>query len=372
MIKYIVILTKKEREDLIEITKKGKHKSRKARNSYILLNCDEGEFSEKVTNKAICRVLKIGMRTIDRVKKSFIEEGLEICLTGKKSSRIYEKKADGDVEAHLIALTCSEAPAGFAKWSLRLLADKMVELNYIESISHETVRKGFKKNELKPWKSVGWIIPPKQNSDFVANMERVLDIYKRPYSENNPVVCMDESPKQLIGETRTPIEMKTGCVEKYDYEYKRNGMCNIFMASEPLKGKRIVEITKKKTKTDWAKFIKEISLNYPDAEKITLVMDNYSTHSASAFYETFQPEEAKNLWDRFEFIFTPKHGSWLNVAEIELNVLQKQCLNRRIDNIKTIQEEVLHWQDYRNKRKSKVNWRFSTKDARIKLGVSLI
>lgn len=198
-------------------------------------------------------------------------------------------------------------------------------------------------------------------------MERVLDIYKRPYSENNPVVCMDESPKQLIGETRTPIEMKTGFVEKYDYEYKRNGMCNIFMASEPLKGKRIVEITEKKTKTDWAKFIKEISLNYPDAEKITLVMDNYSTHSASAFYETFQPEEAKNLWNRFEFIFTPKHGSWLNVAEIELNVLQKQCLNRRIDNIKTIQEEVKHWQDYRNTRKSKVNWRFTTKDARIKL-----
>ncbi len=198
-------------------------------------------------------------------------------------------------------------------------------------------------------------------------MERVLDIYKRPYSENNPVVCMDESPKQLIGETRTPIKMKIGCVEKYDYEYKRNGMCNIFMASEPLKGKRIVEITERKTKKDWAKFIKEISLNYPDAEKITLVMDNYSTHSASAFYETFQPEEAKNLWDRFEFIFTPKHGSWLNVAEIELNVLQKQCLNRRIDNIKTIQEEVMHWQDYRNTRKSKVNWRFTTKDARIKL-----
>ena len=210
-------------------------------------------------------------------------------------------------------------------------------------------------------------MPPKQSSEFVANMERVLDIYKRSYSENNPVVCMDESPKQLIGETRTPIEMKTGCVEKYDYEYKRNGMCNIFLASEPLKGKRIVEITEKKTKTDWAKFIKTISLNYPDAEKITLVMDNYSTHSASAFYETFQPEEAKNLWDRFEFIFTPKHGSWLNVAEIELNVLQKQCLNRRIDDIKKIQEEVMHWQDYRNTRKSKVNWRFTTKDARIKL-----
>lgn len=170
---------------------------------------------------------------------------------------------------------------------------------------------------MKPWKSKGWIIPPKQNSGFVANMERVLDVYKRPFSEENPVVCMDESPKQLIGETRIPIEMKSGSVQKYDYEYQRNGMCNIFMASEPLSGKRIVEITKRKTKKDWAKFMKEISSKYPDAEKITIVMDNYATHSASSFYETFQPEEAKNLWDRFEFIFTPKHGSWLNVAEIE-------------------------------------------------------
>ena len=144
-------------------------------------------------------------------------------------------------------------------------------------------------------------------------------------------------------------------------------MCNIFIASEPLNGKRIIEITERKTKKDWSHFMKIISSDYPDAEKITIVMDNYSTHSASAFYETFQPEEAKSLWDRFEFIFTPKHGSWLNVAEIELNVLQKQCLNRRIDDIKTIQEEVINWQNYRNSRKSKVNWRFTTKDARIKL-----
>lgn len=148
MIKYKVTLTQAERESLSEITKKGKHTYRKVRNSYILLNCDEGEFSEKVTNATICKVLKIGMRTIDRVKKSFVEEGLEICLNGKKSSRMYSKKVDGDAEAHLIALACSNAPSGFAKWSLRLLADKMVELNYIETISHETVRKILKKTKL--------------------------------------------------------------------------------------------------------------------------------------------------------------------------------------------------------------------------------
>lgn len=198
-------------------------------------------------------------------------------------------------------------------------------------------------------------------------MERVLDVYKRPYSKKNPVVCMDESPKQLIGETRIPIDMRSGSLEKYDYEYKRNGMCNIFMASEPLTGMRMVEITDRKTKTDWAKFMNQIALNYTDAEKITIVMDNYSTHSASSFYETFQPEQAKKLWDKFEFIFTPKHGSWLNVAEIELNVLQKQCLNRRIDDVKIIREEVMSWQNYRNSKGAKVNWRFTNKDARIKL-----
>ena len=148
MKKYQVTLSQKERVELKQITKSGKHKSRKTRNAYILLNCDEGEFSEKVTNSVICQVLKIGMRTIDRVKKSFVEEGLEICLTGKKSERIYEKKADGEIEAHIIALACSEVPSGFGKWSLRLLADKMIELNYVDTISHETVRQVLKKTNL--------------------------------------------------------------------------------------------------------------------------------------------------------------------------------------------------------------------------------
>lgn len=148
MIKYKVTLTSEEREMLLEVTKKGNHKSRKIRNSLILLNCDEGEHSKKSVNTTICEVLQIGMRTIDRVKKSFVEDGLEICLAGKKSSRIYEKKADGEVEAHLIALSCSKPPAGFAKWSLRLLADKMVVLDYIDSISHETVRQILKKTNL--------------------------------------------------------------------------------------------------------------------------------------------------------------------------------------------------------------------------------
>ena len=153
-------------------------------------------------------------------------------------------------------------------------------------------------------------------------MERVLDVYKRPYNEDYPVVCMDESPKQLIEDIKIPVPMKSGQDARVDYEYKRNGVVNIFMANEPLKGKRFVSITEFKTKKDWAKFIKEIAdEHYPEAKKITLIMDNFCTHTASAFYESFEPEDAMRLWERFEFIFTPKHGSWLNMAEIELHVL---------------------------------------------------
>lgn len=211
------------------------------------------------------------------------------------------------------------------------------------------------------------MIPPEANGDFVANMENVLGIYKRPYKEKFPVVCMDESPKQLIGEIKTPIKTSPGQVAKYDYEYKRYGVCNIFMACEPLAGKRLVKITERKTKIDWALFLEDISTRYKDAEKITLVMDNYNTHTPGSLYEAFPPVKAKYLWDRFEFVFTPKHGSWLNMAEIELNVLTGQCLNRRIDNIEEVRQETIAWQSHRNNKKSTVKWQFTTDDARIKL-----
>lgn len=199
-------------------------------------------------------------------------------------------------------------------------------------------------------------------------MERVLDVYKRPYDKDYPVVCMDESPKQLIEEGRPSMAMKPGQDARVDYEYIRKGVVNIFMANEPLQGKRFVEVTEFKTKKDWALFIKRIAVEqYPEAKKITMVMDNFKTHAASAFYETFEPEEAKRIWDRFEFIFTPKHGSWLNMAEIELHVLNGQCLNRHIPEMAIIKEEVDAWQSNRNNKNSIINWQFTNKEARVKL-----
>jgi hypothetical protein len=179
---------------------------------------------------------------------------------------------------------------------------------------------------------------------------------------------MDESPKQLIKETRAPIEMEPGQPAREDFEYERCGVANIFLASEPLKGKRYVEVTERKTKADWAVFIKQIADEwYKEATKITLVMDNLATHKAGALYEVYPPEEAKRIWDRFEFIYTPKHGSWLNMAEIELNVLMGQCLNRRIDNIQTMTNEVKAWQEHRNNKEATVNWQFTNDKARVKL-----
>ncbi len=199
-------------------------------------------------------------------------------------------------------------------------------------------------------------------------MERVLDVYKKPYDAAFPVVCMDESPKQLIEDGQPSKAMKPGQEARVDYEYVRHGVVNIFMANEPLRGKRFVEVTEYKTKKDWAVFVKRIADDYyPKAKKITLVMDNFKTHAASAFYETFEPWEAKRLWDRFEFVYTPKHGSWLNMAEIELHVLNGQCLNRHIATAKKVKEEVDAWQTNRNNKNNKIVWQFTNKKARVKL-----
>ena len=198
-------------------------------------------------------------------------------------------------------------------------------------------------------------------------MEKVLDVYRRPYDPARPVVCMDETPRQLISETREPVAAAPGRPAREDYEYRRCGTCNVFMATEPLAGRRLTKVTARRTRTDWAHFLKDIAERYPGAERITLVMDNLNTHRPGALYQTFAPAEAKALWDRFEFVYTPKHGSWLNVAEVELNVMIRQCLNRRIDTLEVLRDEVAAWQASRDRIQAKVNWQFTTDDARVKL-----
>ena len=206
------------------------------------------------------------------------------------------------------------------------------------------------------------MIPPQGNADFAAAMERVLDVYRRPYDAAFPVVCMDETPRQLIGETRKPVPAAPGRPAREDYEYRRCGSCNVFMA--PLAGRRMTKVTARRTKTDWALFLNDIAERYPGAKRITLVMDNLNTHRPGALYEAFPPAEAKALWDRFEFVYTPKHGSWLNVAEVELNVIPSvpqpphrlpQGPAQRGRSLAGVPSQA------------KVNWQFTTDNARVNL-----
>jgi len=199
-------------------------------------------------------------------------------------------------------------------------------------------------------------------------MEDVLEVYKQPYDPKRPVLCLDETSKQLIGEVHRPVPAAPGQVAHYDYEYVRNGVANIFMIFEPLAGQRDVEVTDRRTKKDYAQCLRKIADEmYPDAQVIVLVQDNLNTHSPASLYEAFEPAQAKRLTERFEFHYTPKHGSWLDMAEIELGILGRQCLSRRIDNVQDLRREVQAWEKMRDAGSRKVNWQFTTADARIKL-----
>jgi hypothetical protein len=212
------------------------------------------------------------------------------------------------------------------------------------------------------------VIPPEHNADFVAHMEEVLDLYQRPYDPRCPLVNMDEKPVQLIQETRTPLPAKPGKPQRYDYDYERVGTAHVFLFTEPLTGWRTLDIAEHRTAVDWAHQIKHLLDNcYPDADKVLLVCDHLNTHKLASLSEAFAPQEARRLARRLELHHTPKHGSWLNIAEIALSVLTKQCLARRIAAIDTLRQETKAWEHERNAKQTGVDWQFTTADARIRL-----
>jgi hypothetical protein len=212
------------------------------------------------------------------------------------------------------------------------------------------------------------VIPPEQSAEFVARMEDILDVYQRPFAERRPLVAIDEVPKQLVGETRVPLPARPGIPARYDYEYKRNGTANLFMVFQPLTGWRHVEVTERRTAKDFAEVLRWLVEDiHAEAAKVVLVVDNRNTHTPACLYEAFPPERARRIAAKLEWHYTPKHGSWLNVAEIELAALAKQCLDRRIESLAELRRQVGAWEDERNERFVEVKWRFTTSDARIKL-----
>jgi transposase len=368
MKKYIVKLAKEERAFLSKLIAQGQASARKLMHARILLKADSSEDGPGWTDQAISEALEIGTATVERVRQRLVEEGVAAALTRHRPHTPRLRKLDGEQEAHLIALVCSQPEEGQERWTLQLLADKLVQLHLVESISRETIRQVLEHNELKPWLNKQWCIPPKNNAEFVCQMEEVLSVYTRPYDERRPQVCLDETSKQLVSETRVPLPLQPGQPECCDYEYERQGTCNLFVACEPLAGKRYLQVTEQRTKVDFARFIRDlVDVYYPAAEKIVLVMDNLNTHTPAALYEVFAPAEARRLIEKLELHYTPKHGSWLNMAEIEFSVLTRQCLDPRIGSRTELEREVVAWQAKRNGQAVGINWRFTTTDARIKL-----
>ena len=225
-----------------------------------------------------------------------------------------------------------------------------------------------KKNELKPHLNKYWCIPPQASAGFVAPMEDVLDVHHRPYDPLRPQVCLDKASKQLISETRPSIPPQPGRVRRVDAEYHRNGTASVFMMTVPLEGKRHVRVREHRKREDFAEVVRELCDElYPEAEKIVLVMDNLNTHNIASLYEAFPAVEARRLAEKLEIHYTPKHGSWLNMAEIELSILSRQCMNDYFDNRELLAIAITEWEGERNDRKAGIDWRFTTADARIKL-----
>lgn len=360
-VRYIVDLTEGERQSLIELTRKGVVGARRASRARILLMCDDGR-----TDDDIAAALAVGTSTVYRTKRKFVEGGLEYALSEAPRPG-GTRKLDAKQEATLIALACTKPPEGHATWTLKLLAEKFIALTDIEDVSVETVRRRLQENELKPWQKRMWCIS-EMDADYIANMEDVLDVYAKPRDAERPLVCFDETFTQLIEETRPTIPAKPGHPERFDYEYRRNGTSNLFVFVAPHEGWRHVKCTARKGNADFAECMRElVDVHFASAPLIRVVLDNLSTHRPGALYRTFGAEEARRILRRIEFHYTPKHGSWLNMAEIEIGILQRQCLDRRLPNAVELAREVDAWQAERNEAGVGIKWMFDLDTARRKL-----
>jgi transposase len=378
-----VRLTDAEMASLKSLTHKGSGESaRTIMHANILLLSNERTGHKKRTVREIAELFDISPTTVNQVRSLYANQGLEAALSRKtRLTPPHVSKITGDFEAQVIATALSPAPKGKAKWTLRLLAEYCVEKQYIVEISHTAIGDMLNTYQVKPHLSKYWCIPKEHDAEFVLRMEDVLGIYKKEYNPRVPVLCMDEKPVQLLGEIRDRINAKPlrndpetglpkpGPIETIDSEYFRCGTASIFMFTEPLGGWRHTIATNTRKKEDFALLMRKISRqHYTDVDKIILIVDNLNTHNPASFYEAFPPDVAYSLAQKFEFHYTPKHGSWLNIAETELSSLSVQCLGKqRIRSIGELNEVLSAWEIDRNNRQKGVNWQFTAEDARIKL-----
>jgi transposase len=361
-IRYRVTLTADERDQLQRLVSGGKGAVRKLKRAQILLAADAGS-----TDEMIARNVGVGTSTVYRTKQHFVEDGVERALNEAPRPGQPRKLSASD-ESLLIALACSSPPEGRARWSLDLLAGELVRLTSHEMLSGDTVGRRLSEMDLKPWLQKMWCVP-KIDGEYVARMEDVLELYAEAPDPLRPVVCFDETPRQLIGEARVPVRAEPGKPARVDYEYVRNGTANVYMFVDVNRPWRHAKVTDQRTCVDFAECMRDlVDVHYPEAERIRVVLDNLSAHSAGALYQAFKPAEARRILTKLEFHFTPKHASWLNMVEIEIGVMVAQCLNRRIPDKATLVREIAAWERSRNRAKAKINWMFTVDRARAKLG----
>ena len=367
--KYVVRLTAEERGQLDELISKGKRSAQLLTKARILLKADVSDAGEGWSDSRIAAALDTSIANIERTRRQLVEEGFEAVLTRKynpNSARPRNFRRRGGSKAD--RTDTLSGPGGFRPLEPAPARGEGRRTAHCRARQRQHDRANAKKNILKPHLKQQWVIPPDASAAFVANMEDVLEVYQRPHDPQRPLVCLDETSKQLIVETRAPIPAKQGRKARHDYEYQRNGVANLFMVFAPLEGWRHVKVSDRHTAIDYAHTLRDLSdVHFPDAVKIVLVQDNLNTHKPASLYEAFPALEARRLVERFEWHYTPKHGSWLDMAESELGVLASQCLNRRIADKKILAREVNAWQDHRNKHHAKANWQFKTADARVKL-----
>jgi transposase len=360
-VRYRVELNQTDRAELKALLSGGKNAARKLKRAQLLLAADDGASDEE-----IARNVGVGKSTVYRTKRRFVLGNLEAALSEEPRPGAC-RKLSGKEEALLVATACSKPPAGRARWTLELLAGELVRLTEHSSLCRETVRRRLAENDLKPWRKDMWCIP-QVDAEYVARMEDVLDLYAEAPDPKRPVVCFDESPIQLIGEVRQPIPAKPGQIERYDYEYRRNGTANLFVILDVNRPWRKVKVTERRAAADFAVCMRELTdIHYPVADRIRVVLDNLSTHSVGALYQAFPANEARRVLRRLEFHYVPKHASWLNMVEIEIGVLARQCLDRRIGSYKQLVAEVAAWQKRRNAERARIKWMFTTEKARDKM-----
>jgi len=356
-----VDLNEAERTQLTALLSGGRHAVRKLKRAQILMAADAG-----IADEDIASSVSVGGSTVYRTKRRFVEGNLEFALS-EEARPGAARKLSGKEAALLVATACSNPPQGRKRWTLDLLAGAMVRLTEHEGLSRETVRRRLAEDDLKPWRRDMWCVA-QVDGGYVARMEDVLDLYAENADPKRPVVCFDESPTQLIGEVRQPIPPAPGQPERYDCEYRRNGTANLFVFLDAHRAWRHVKVTERRTAQDFALCMRDLaSTHYPEAELIRVVLDNLSTHTAGALYETFPAPEAHRILQRLEFHYTPKHASWLNMVEIEIGVLRGQCLDRRIGERDVLVAEIAAWQKQRNASGAQIKWKFTTQKARAKL-----